>query len=387
MLRFAPDGWLEFLLRPFILMDPSVGIYFEVAAPDLRFAAFIVFLAIGLSRGTSKHLSVEQGRLVVGLFVLFYVWTWASGNGRYFMAGMVFIGPLVLAAWRGLPGTLAFRNTVLVGVLALQGFVLAEVFMPNKWGVVPWTDGPGLPIEASPLREKPAVFLTISVQTYAALVPRFHAQSRWANITGQRDVVPGLPEYPRLRSLLASELPKYLVFPANPDWALADMQPNVQVHKMFSIALAAQALALTGEPCTMLKSTLAPRVPNQPRGALSPQGFWFCPVRNAPEARKAPADQVIEAEFTEAFARVEQRCPRFFPPDGGVDKRYDGLVTRNYASSDVRLFVDEAGRVRYRYFRAINSTVIGTLEEVRKGRFEVPCDKLPGRYRLPWRSD
>jgi hypothetical protein len=46
--------------------------------------------------------------------------------------------------------------------------------------------------------------------------------------------------------------------------------------------------------------------------------------------------------------------------------------------------VDEYDNVSYAYFRALNLTRIGSIEDVRHGKFTMDCVKLPGRYRYPW---
>jgi hypothetical protein len=389
MLRFLPDGWLEFLLRPFILMDPSAGIYFEEAAPDLRFAAFVAFLVIALLSRRGRHrLGVEQGRLVLAMTMMFYVWTFVIGNGRYFAGGLLLIGPLLVMAWRQLPGTLAFRGLILASVAGLQVFAIQQNYIPNHWGLVRWKNGPGLPIEASPLRTQPAVFLTITGISYSILVPKFHPASRWANIAGQHDITPGTPEYPRLKAMLASDLPVYLVAPLNPLYMSPEMKPIDKAQDLFSRSLAVYGLALTSGPCSVLRSKLTYGIPEKSEDAPPSQGFWFCPVKRATEALELQ-DAVARAsnELVDVFERIEQRCPRFFPPGNGLEKHFDGIAMRHYPASDVRLYVDASGKVGYRYFRAINATLIGTVEQVRRGEFEINCDKLPGRYRLPWAAD
>ena len=84
VLRFLPDDWLEALLRPFLMLDSVAGIYFEQSAPDLRFAALVLFLVIGALAGrVPRSLDARQRFLLVSLGLLFYVWTLTIGNGRY----------------------------------------------------------------------------------------------------------------------------------------------------------------------------------------------------------------------------------------------------------------------------------------------------------------
>ncbi len=387
MLRFQPDSWLEGLLRPFIMADPSAGIYFEVAAPDWRFAAFTTFMLIALlTRRGPALLLPQQSRAALGLLVMFYVWTFASGNGRYFLVGLLLIGPLVAAACRLLPGTRSFRVAALALVIALQSLTVWDFYLPNQWGLVRWYSGPGLYIEASPLREKPAVFITVTDISYSLLAPRFHPQSRWANIMGQHDIVPGTPEYGRLRELLNSPLPTYLISPLNPKFMTDDLQPAEPMKAFFAHSLATQKLQLSDESCAALQSNIAIGKLPLP-GEINPlRGFWVCPVHlDSAMKPSGPRESLLAAAgLAEVFNRVEQKCPRFFPPGQGLERSFDGLWMRHYADSDVNLYVDQDARVLYKYFRALNPTFIAGAEQVRNGNFQIDCQKLAGRYRLPW---
>ena len=388
MLRFVPDGWLEGLLRPFLLADPNAGIYFEIAAPDLRFALLVVLLAVALStRAARAALGAEPARALVAMALMFYIWTFATGNGRYFSVGLLLAGPLLVLACRLLPGTQALRNLVLGGVAALQLFVLQQSYLPGFWGLTRWYDAPGIGIAETPLRTQPAVFLTVTGISYSILVPRFHPQSRWANITGQREITPDAPEGPRLAALLASPLPKYVVLPLKSLDLPPSLQPEGDVLELLRNALGPQGLALTGADCVAVESALVGRARAQEDQGRGRPGLWFCPVERRAGAGAGGVDSAPRRDFDDVFARVEQRCPRFFPPGGGNEKHYDGLAVRHYVGSDTRLYIDGNDRVSYKYWRALNPTHIGSVEDVRQGRFSILCDKLPGRYQLPWQAD
>jgi hypothetical protein len=53
----------------------------------------------------------------------------------------------------------------------------------------------------------------------------------------------------------------------------------------------------------------------------------------------------------------------------------------------MRLYIDGDGRVLYKYFRAMNPTLIGTVNDVRQDHYDIACEKPPGRYQLPWQRD
>lgn len=386
MLRFKPDGWLEGLLRPLILGDPSAGIYFEQAAPDWRFLVLAVFVFVAWwARRQRPSFGPEQTRALLLMLVSFYIWTFVSGNARYFSFGLLLVGPLLVMVWRWLPGTRSFRAALMLLVVAMQGQALFEHHHFNGWGLARWKEGPGIALEDSPLRHRPAVFLTATGISYSILVPAFHPDSRWANVTGQRDITRDLPEYARLQALLHSGLPRYLVAPIASQFMDAQGQPASDARELYEGSLAVYGLGLGPERCTSLRSTLAagpdePEVDGPPR-----RGFWICPlveVRSAPVVVPRISDRARRV-----FEAIEARCPRFFQPGDGRDREFDGIASRHYVSSDMRLYLTDTDRVMFRYFRALNPTQVGSGNDVLAGRFQLPCDKVPGRYRAPWAQD
>ena len=394
--RFTPDVFLEWLLRPFLMADPSAFLYVEFMAPDLRPAVVIVMLLVGAIFGSLKRrLTAETWRLLMAFWLTFYLWTFVIGNGRYFLSALLLLGPLIMLAWRGLPGTKPFRWATLVLIGGLQAAALASTYKPDVWGRADWVSGPGIDIEEAALRHRPAVFIMASVNAYSILVPRFHPNSRWAQLIGQRDISPVAHEYAAVVQLLSSALPKLLVIPIPGGWSNKDNQPDVELRKLLSQSLSTYGLALTGQPCTVLRSTL-PRVSagmavtSQP-GTVSKEperGFWFCPMsysdadRVAAIAKPPPASQ-----WSDVFEAIEQRCPRFFPPGGGVTREFDGTASRWYPGMDTLISVWGPGEVTYKYFRALNHRSIGSVADIRAGKFDLQCDKPPGRYRMPWSEE
>ncbi len=389
MVRFQPDSWLEGLLRPFILAAPNAGIYFEALAPDWRFA-FIAACGgvLLLRRRTASPLPFEHRQLLWGLVAVFYLWTFTIGNARYFMAGLVLAGPVLLMLWRRLPGTATFRWLLLAIAGFVQLQVLAQTYLPNGWGLARWAHEPGLAIADSPLRRQPAVFITTTAISYSILVPQFHRESRWSNVAGQQDITPPMPEYERLHEMLAGPLPKFAVMPLVPQFIADAGQPEAIVRLVYNDQLAPQGLHLTAEPCHLLRSPLGP----SPRGVLPDavptlRGFWFCPLNYGPPQLHSPSQRALEtpSAVALAFQAVEQRCKRFFPPGRGNERHFEGLWSRHYPS-DMRLMAVGNGSVYFKYYRALNPTLLGTLDQIARGDFSVPCDKIPGRHVPFWQA-
>lgn len=401
MLRFIPDSFTDGLLRPLLLGDPVVGLYLETLAPDWRFALLLTFLAIAAAgwawrrRATATHraqpaaafLTAAQARALIGLTLCFYLWTFVSGNGRYFMWALVAVGPLVVVAARRLPATRAMRNTVIIGALVVQGIAVSMTYQPNLWGLRMWREGPALALARTPLQDKPAIFLTIGFISYSILVPQMHPQSRWANITGQREIVPGVFEYPRLQALLNSPLPKYVMFNAAELARGPGHRPLPEAARAMQHIMRQQNLRPLQEECEYVGAPGG--VPGAPSDRPRPEdGFWFCAVEPMQAGGAAEAPPPVAPELDDIFEKVEEQCPRFLPK-GSARSRLstDGVVVRHYTHSDTTVYINEAGDVYFKYFRALNPSVIGEVHEVRQGHLTLDCARLPGRYVPPWDRD
>ena len=386
MLRFQPDSWLEGFLRPLLLADPVAGLYFEAAAPDWRFALFIVFMTIALgTRHARSKVTAGQAVAAAGLVTMMYVWTFVTGNGRYFIWGLVLVGPLLVMAGRLLPGSLQLKVSLLGLVAAIQLFTVMGSYSPNVWGIVPVDRNPA-PLDDSPLRHEPAVFLTMSAISFSALVPRFHPESRWAGIGGQHVILVGSPEHRRLLDLLASPLPKYLVLPLDRRAIAPSGQIRADMANLVAETLAPYSLSPTPGGCSFLNSPLSRVSRDQAADGSPPQpGFWLCRTQADPGAGTMRAQRPDPAaRYADVFERIEKACPRFFPPSKSRPVHAEDSIGQFYPITDVRVLVDQSEEVFFKYFRAMNPTRIGSVADIRRGDFTLPCDKLPGRYLPPW---
>ncbi|KPF51161.1 hypothetical protein IP87_16535 [beta proteobacterium AAP121] len=388
MLRFVPDTWLDGLLRPFLMIDPVASLYTEIHAPDFRFALLIVFFLIALTaRQRLSVLNVPQWSALLGLFAAFYLWTAVSGNARYFLWGLMLVGPMLVVVARELPATVAMRNTTIAGALALQGLAVWMTYEPNVWALRPWSGKSGLELERTPLSDRPAVFLTIGAISHSILVPQMHTASRWSNVSGQQDLVPGMREYVRLQALIDLPLPKYGVIRATRLVMTEDKQPIDEAWGVIRRALLRQGLAPVARPCTFARASIAGLPFELKLSQEHESGFWFCELEKstAPAAAAQPA--MFAPEFDDVFLQVERRCPRFFPVDDARTRPGDDGVLRHYSRSDTTIYVHHDGTVYFKHMRSINPSVLGPVAKVRSGDFSIDCVRLPGRYAPPWARD
>jgi len=239
-------------------------------------------------------------------------------------------------------------------------------------------------VEATSLAKEPAVFLTIGAISHSILVPQFHRESRWTNVGGQQEIIEGMPEHPRLAALLENGLPTYAVFRAASLVRDDSGQPTLQAQGIVLRVLGRYRLAPDGSACTFVRTALA----GLEYKVASPQqvaaGFMFCRVRRVDDL-PAGLEAAVAPELDDVFARVETRCPRQFPAGNALTRPTDDGLARLYSQSDTAVVVHQGGSVYLKHMRALNPTVIGTVAEVRQGRFDIDCERLPGRYRPPWK--
>jgi len=384
MLRFVPDDWLDGLLRPLLLADPAVGLYVETHAPDLRFAALGLLLVLAMA--TQRRLNILQAwqwRLLLGSVASFYLWTFVSGNGRYLIWALLLVGPFAVLAAARLRVTLAMRNTVILGVLALQVWVVAITYRVNVWALRPWVQGPGLGLANTPLGQSPMVFVTVGSISHSILVPQMHPQSRWTNVAGQHDYLPGTRDYARFQALMTSELPKYAVVRAAKLAMTDDAQPLPQAWAVIHRSLARAGLAVTADHCSFVRSQVG-GVDYTVAGAPPPiNGFWFCPIRYQ-AGSETPVGQTFAPELDDVFQAIEQQCPRMLPAGNAQTRPHDDGASRLYSHSDTGVIVNNAGDVYLKNMRALNPSHLGTVEDIRAARFSIDCERLPGRYAPPW---
>lgn len=367
------------------MADPVVGLYIELQAPDWRFGALLLILLLALaSQRRAGFFEPWQWRLLLGFAASFYLWTAISGNGRYFVWALLLVGPLVVMAARQIKATLAMRNTVILGLLVLQLWVVSMTFTANTWSLRPWTYGPGIALADTPLKLEPAVYVTIGTNSHSILVPQLHPESRWTNIGGQHEFMPGTREHRQFQELMASPLPKYAIVRAARLAMTPDQQPVGHAWVVIRRALGRSGLEPAATHCTFVPSDMGGsqvRLMDEPPRQ---RGFWFCPIRYTGDQAQGPRAAPLAPELDDVFARIEQRCPRIFPKGNAQTRPNDEGVGRSYNHSDTTIVVNSLGYVYFKNMGALNPTVLGHADEVRAGRFEIDCERIPGRYVPPW---
>ncbi len=388
-MRFTPDSLVDALLRYLAMAAPDASVYVEIAAPDLRFAAMALLAAAALVFWRRQLAAAHTVCALLALVVLATVpWLMTTGNGRYWMAMLLCVGPLVVGLVFILPLTRLFRLFLAAGLLAAQFFVVWTNLPWDSWRMVNWERPPYFHVAApQPIPgEAPVTYVTMASISYSLVAPQFPANARWINI-GTRDVT---DRDLLLRERFLAQAGRIeLLVPSIVGEVTPQRQPSAAVIRSIDILMAHARLAIdTGRPCVLLASRgLAPV--NAGKRVLTDRqmadiGFWLCPLRRTAAAVIA-GKPPIPARTEAAFARVEQMCPRYFSGGSGSIPIEDGVL-RTY-TSDMTVYVLNNGQVFYKYWRAINPTEIGTVDDVLSGKAVLDCGRLRGRSGLPWQRE
>lgn len=386
MIRFLPDTWLEALLRYFAMAAPNASVYIEIPAPDFRFAALALLLAVALFRPRGLMRAKPVAALSALILIATGPWLVSSGNGRYWIPMLLCVGPVVVGLIWLLPVTRAFRVFLAGGLLAAQAFVVQQNPPWESWGMADWDEPPYYQIALPPAKQGdvPVTYVTASSNSFSLVAPQFPPDTRWINITSPPV---GARERKARQLFLASAKKLELLAPTIAGEMTPEGQPSAGYRRAMNMLMASSRLSIDpAKPCTLLRSTglmtmaTKKRVMSEPD--MSQIGFWTCPLRLS-DADSPPVRQALPARTEAAFAAVERMCPRFFPR-GAASVPIPGGALRQYSDSDMTLYVMDDGEVRYRYWRALNATLIGSADDVLNGKAALDCNALHGRSGLPW---
>lgn len=392
MIRFQPDTWRDAVWRPVAMAAPDPGLYVEIMAPDLRFAALL--LLSGVAAWVAWRRRERPGllfQLLAFCWLAFLPWLATSGNGRYFIAVLLLAGPLCVALVHRMPLSGHLRLALTLLLVASQATVVAEADPRRRWSLMPW--GPGyfqIDLTAAD-RQEPATWVMITSLSYSLVAPQFNERSRWMNLSGLRGAGFAV-EDDRARQFLDAAvrdgLPLKLLLPTAPAYMDATGQPNPPLRSEIDRSLGAHRLALSGACETRRSSTMIARMGAPASGLdareLANTGFWICPLRY-PLADPPPAVPTTQERLAvRAFEQLERQCPRLFTPgEGRIERLQDGFV-RHYPGADMRAYVMDDGQVRFKYWRALNPNAVGTVDEVLAPGFRLDCHQVRGRSGLPW---
>lgn len=390
MIRFMPDAWRDAILRPIAMAAPDSSVYIEIMAPDFRFAIIALLLliwAVVIVR-TKWHLTPT---LILLIFVAaaFVPWLATTGNGRYFIPILLAAGPLCVALIYHLPYTKSLRLTFAALALCLQGFAVYSSNPWHSWGWVIWNDKPFFAVEIDKeAQTEPVTYVTTASISYSLIVPRFATGSRWTNIASQ-SVDPQTVEWKRLQKFLEEAKALKLLVPTVPNAMTEQGLPTQEALRSFDSMLGPQKLAVANPAnCRLLRSEgiaaiALQKLENVDSKTIDKFGFWICDLRHPVDIPLVEKEQ-LKKGVAEVFSVLESACPRIFHPGGTATQRLTDGFLRLYSGSDTKVYVLDDGNVFYKYYRALNPVLLGTVDAVLSRQFRMDCNQIHGRSGLPW---
>lgn len=409
MIRFSPDSLLEALLRPVVMALPQGWVYTEITAPDLRFA-WLLLLCLAcpvVSAWHRRRWSVSTP--VVTCLLLFppafALWLASGGNGRYFMPYILLVGVASVGVLYAAPFTRPMRLTMLALIMVLQS---GAVWVNSPWQPfdslewIRWRTSSYFDVDVSAIeRHENVMYVTFAGQSHSFVAPYFPASSKWMNLSsfegrdflaGNEPVVRGarrrLRESQDIRVMLRSQprqaeaetgLPNKLALESINGY-LAQFGLSIKSHGLCWLLPSKSLGAMT-----MLVSS---DTPEEITKLKSHAGFWVCQLAFS-GTRAATAEGRAQTEHAkEIIGRVEQLCPRLFPPGQQELKRVGYGFIRSYSESDATLtYVVTEGVVYVKFLRALNPQRIGVVDEILHPSFQLRCDGFISREGLPWMRD
>lgn len=403
-MRFEPDTLLETVLRPVTMAAPDANVYVEIMAPDFRFVFVLAVLAmiaamglLGRRRVAAEITGGSAGRravfvLLAALALAFVPWLATTGNGRYFVAGLLLVGPVCVGLVRQLPVTRAMRLTLAGGMVALQAFAVQQAAPWQAWTKTVWKEPPYFQVDVPPeWRAQPATYVTMSAISYSLVAPMFHPQSRWMSLHNAPAPGSAGADARRTEAFLAAAQPGRLMLfvPVVPGALTQERLPSAAVSQALADQLLRYGLAFTQpQSCRFLAS---PSLAEMGLGEKTAQqraeaGFWLCHLVRPPAGEARPAAPATR--YDRVFKALEAQCPRLFPAGGdhGSQAVPHGEV-RSYLQAEMKAYVYDDGNVYYKYYRALNPARVGRADELLAGRTRMDCRRIRGRSGLPWERE
>lgn len=403
-MRFQPDTWVDAVLRPVAMAAPDAGVYAEIMAPDFRFLfALALLLAVGLVKLSRSRQAAPAGvepraarptlLLSAMIAVAFVPWLATTGNGRYFVAALLIVGPVCIGLACLLPLTRGMRLVLAIGMVALQAFAMQQSAPVRAWTLASWKDAPYFRVDLpAELRSRPATYVTLSAITYSLLAPRFHPDSRWMSLHNAPAPDARAADARRTEHFLSQAQPGrvMLLVPVVEGMLTPQRLPNDSVSRAIEDQLAPYRLAFARpQSCRFLHSEgladigLGEKNPEQ----RAQSGFWLCElarVEAGPGGSRAPAATRHDA----VFRLLETQCPNFLPAGGDrASQRLPHGEVRSYVQGEMKVYVYDEGDVVYKHYRALNPVRVGSTADLLAGRARLDCSRIRGRPQLPWQGD
>ena len=400
--RFIPASLLEGLWRPFALADPVPMVQVEESAPDLRYAALLLLIALIAMRWLWQRRGVLPGApapaeprpgtrvlagLLLGLSVDWVLWLSASGNGRYFLpAACVTAVVLVALAFRALQRWPRLRAYLLTAVVALQAF---GIYVGSDHGSarVPW-GGPWFEVHVpARLAREPSLYLTMGAQANSFLAPYVAPGSGLVNFAGLYALSPHGATGAHIAALIGRFAPHVRVLVRGARLYEKEERRDPQ-RAAVDGALGRFGLRVDPADCATIAVDGVPpdldaiiTLSSPPLERPTPGTIELLSCRVVADGTDHAAEIAAERATDQVFAHLEQSCPQLFQP-AGLSSEYVGGShwQRHYFNTDLLAWVSH-GEVKF--FDALHGddpVNLGLESDWRKAPLRLVCGRAYGHY-------
>jgi hypothetical protein len=391
--RFLGPGSMGLLLLPFQMIAPTSWLYAENAPVDLRFAAFVVLVLIGLvvfmlhrravgpRWATESSIEMRPLLMLTAIFTSTYLlWGTTTRIGRYALPLWMLLGPLLVAWFAWL--LRSRQHLVVLGcavLISAQSYALIEAGNP-RWSPTKWESAWFEARVPDEMRQQPHTVLTLGNLSFAAIVPFLHPDSRVVNLIGQHIQGAGPRQSARLTELLAvPDASLRVVFkdhamqlPYQPELTKSRREDVSALLSMYGLSLASGAC----EPIRMPARYFVPDGVDAAAKArqVGEERLHACPVQRTEAAEHARV--LAERDrIAIAFDNVERACGAALNPHGTELLRGRQGWMRSYFNSLHSLNTDGSA-VWVRPFRSTVDVHMGSLRGWQEGGYQT-CPPLP----------
>jgi hypothetical protein len=376
-IRFSSPNFIDWLTLPFQMIQHRSWIYYEVAAPDWRFALCVVLsiaLCISLllkktkfSWHTTFTLTSQQLAFASFFIIGYMLWILTSSNARYGLPLMLLIGPACVYLVRHVIPCDFIGKSIIIIVAAIQTFVIIQVGSP-RWAATDWTMKWMEYSVPDNLKTRSFGYLTLGTNSNGSLLPFLHPDSRFLNLTGLYVLDPNGPGAHRVQQFIKKHDGKLRMLAQLPRRSAKQKEtisPNWLIR--LDVQLAPWNLSIDKTDCeVILDGSDSIKIAGVGSG-----GILTCKVTHGNSGKPQLES---ERRFVDAAMRAaEMHCPHLFRPAGVYSVKQVTMWTRRYFDTDIVLY-SLKGRLAYsRYDFGPWDVDIGELTALANGTTRPNC--------------
>jgi hypothetical protein len=342
----------EQLLLPLRMLEGQSWIYSENPAPDLRPLALLIAMAVAavmLRRrrlGVPRTISRPLRWMTIYFGVSFIAWIFISSNGRYAMALLLLVGPLLIA-WLAM--MLRDRSAIAVGLALAAGQIALQAHAGNpRWDPAQWRT-PWIDVHVpDELKARPYSFLLTLNQSHAAVAPSLHPASSLIGLVGQYIQPIGDRMSPQLRRRLDAPATDFRVVLSAQLAQDATFIADASAYRRRASTLIPYGFKLSADDCQnisirreRLRDVVLPGRSNSVPRSEDPgfRALAVCKVQLADPAEIASVMTLVQ-HASAIFERVEAACGKALDPHGSQTAYYYMKPYRNYLNTNRQLIHD-----------------------------------------------